>query len=66
MTYWIDPMLITSRDMISIGATQILGGRQSVATFAEGAPRWTPLQAFPALIWAIHHHQGYWGQFLRS
>ena len=35
-----------------------------MATFAEGAPHWTPPQASPTLIWAIHHHQGYQGQFL--
>jgi hypothetical protein len=37
-----------------------------VATFVEGAPRWTPPQALPTLIWAIHHHQGYRGQCLRA
>ena len=45
-------------------ARQLPGGKQSVATFAEGAPRWTPPQASPALIWAIHHHQGCQGQCL--
>ena len=37
-----------------------------MATFAEGAPHWTPPQASPALIWAIHHHQGYREQCLRA
>ena len=35
-----------------------------MATFAEGAPRWTPAQASPAPIWAIHHHQSCRGQCL--
>ena len=37
-----------------------------MATFVKGAPRWTPPQALPAPIWAIHHHQGCRGQFLRA
>ena len=30
-----------------------------MATFVEGAPHWTPLQALPSLIQVVHHHQGY-------
>ena len=29
-------------------------------------PRWTPPQDLLAPIWAIHHHQGYWGQCLQA
>ena len=37
-----------------------------MATFAEGAPHWTPPQASPAPIRAIHHHQGCREQCLRA
>jgi hypothetical protein len=37
-----------------------------LVTFAEGAPHWAPPQASPTLIWALHHHQGCRGQFLRA
>ena len=35
-------------------------------TFVEGAPHWTPPEALPAPIWAVHHHQCYREKCLRA
>lgn len=49
-----------------MGATWVLGGQQTLVTFAEGVPRWTPLKTSPTLIWIIYHHQGCRGIFLQD
>lgn len=66
MIYWTEPMLSTSSAMISIECHTSSRWVTSLATFAEGQPCWTPSQASPAPIWAIHHHQGRRWQCLRG